>query len=157
MRGRIDSAAMSLPNQRLRSRLRMAGSTWLGVVALAGAGALVACNPAGREPSPSPTSAGISAALEVPPASVISTTDACLDPATSGILNQLQANGADASAILGSHREALVRGLVAFQPQDAATTTWRDQLVAALQAGDLAKATTEVRMLSAAEVAVASC
>jgi hypothetical protein len=135
----------------------MDGSLWLGVVALVGAGLLAACNPAGQNPSPPPTSTGELPALEVPTSSVISTTGACLDPATSGILNQLQGQGADSATILATHKDALIQGLQAFQPQDAATATWRDQLVAALQAGDLVKAAAEVRMLGNAEVAVASC
>lgn len=135
----------------------MAGSTWLGIVTLAGAGLLAACNPGGQAASPPAPSASELPALEAPTSSVISTTGACLDPATSGILNQLQAQGADTAMILANNKDALIRGLQAFQPQDAATATWRDQLVAALQAGDLTRAAVEVRVLGNAEVAVASC
>ncbi|HYL39839.1 MAG TPA: hypothetical protein VET90_00875 [Candidatus Binatus sp.] len=119
--------------------------------------ALGACNPAGQgqaSPTPAPTQAPV---LEAPTSSIISTTGACLDPATAGILSQLQAQGANVPTILANNKDALIKGLQGFQPQDAATATWRDQLVAALQAGDMTKAATEVQMLASAQVAVASC
>jgi hypothetical protein len=96
-------------------------------------------------------------ALELPSASVSNVTGGCLDPATFAILNQLQQQGADVPSLLTANRAALLSGLQGFHPQDGATATWRDDLVAALQANDLTKAATEVQMLTSAQVAVASC
>lgn len=81
----------------------------------------------------------------------------CVDAATFAILNQLQQQGANVPTLLQQNKPALIAGLQAFQPPDAATTTWRDQLVTALQANDMTTAATKVQMLTAGEVSLSSC
>ena len=81
----------------------------------------------------------------------------CVDPATFAILNQLQQQGADIPTLLGQNKPALITGLQSFQPPDVATTTWRDQLVAALQSNDMTTASAKVQMLVSGEVALSSC
>ncbi len=147
---------MPKPKRRFRSPLPIRHSGWILAAIVASGLALAACNPPATVSVPSITPS-LGPALEVPTTSVISLQGACLDPATAGILNQLQAQGANAPTILASNKAQLIQGLQAFQPQDEATATWRDQLVAALQAGDMVKAMAEVRMLASNQVAVASC
>jgi hypothetical protein len=81
----------------------------------------------------------------------------CLDATTVGILNQLESQAPDVGGALTANKDALVSGLQAFQPADTATTTWRDQLVTALQSGDLATATTKIQMLVSGEVSIPTC
>jgi hypothetical protein len=81
----------------------------------------------------------------------------CVDPATFALLNQLQSPGLDVASFVDQNKPALIAGLAAFQPPDAATGTWRDQLVAALQANDTATATAELQMLASGEVSISSC
>lgn len=130
----------------------------VALVAVAGSVALGACNPSGGSQLPIPSiSASQLPALEVPTSSAIAMSGACLDPATFAILDRLQQQGVDVPTLLANNKTALISGLGAFQPQDEATAAWRDELVADLQANDLAKAATQIRMLTTAEVAVASC
>lgn len=81
----------------------------------------------------------------------------CVDPATFAILNQLQQQGAEVPTLLEQNKPALITGLQAVQPPDTATTTWRDQLVTALQTNDMATAAAKVQMLTSGEVSLSSC
>jgi hypothetical protein len=81
----------------------------------------------------------------------------CVDAATFAILNQLEQQGADVPALLDQNKPALITGLQAFQPPDAATTTWRDQLVTALQSNDMTAAATKIQMLASGEVSLSTC
>ena len=144
------------PN-RPSARVGRPAAIALTLVAVAAATALAACNPPGGSGAASSFSASQLPALEVPTASVINITGACLDPSTFAILNQAQAQGADIPTLLGNNKAALISGLQSYQPPDAATATWRDQLVADLQANDLTKAATEIQMLTSGQVAIASC
>ena len=150
---------MSEPTRPNRSSARIGRPAAIAValVVLAGGAALAACNPPGAS-APAPSfSASQLPALEVPTASVIDVTGACLDPSTFAILNQAQVQGADIPTLLGNNKAALISGLQSYEPPDAATGTWRDQLVADLQANDLTKAATEIQMLTSGQVAIASC
>ena len=82
---------------------------------------------------------------------------ACLDVSTMAILTQVQASGADVQAILTQNKDALISGLQSFQPTDATTTTWRDDLVAALQSGDMATAAAKVQEITTAGITLATC
>ena len=81
----------------------------------------------------------------------------CVDPATFAILNQLQQKGANVPTLLEQNKPALITGLQAFQAPDVATTTWRDQLVAALQSNDMTTAATKIEMLTSGEVSLSTC
>jgi hypothetical protein len=82
---------------------------------------------------------------------------ACLDVNTMAILTQLQASGADVQAILAQNKDALISGLQSFQPTDPTTMTWRDDLVTALQSGDMAAAAAKVQELTTAGITLATC
>jgi sugar phosphate isomerase/epimerase len=64
---------------------------------------------------------------------------------------------ADVPAILAANKEALISGLQGFQPTDQTTLTWRDQLVAALQASDFTTAAAKVSELATSGIALAQC
>jgi len=81
----------------------------------------------------------------------------CVDAATAAILAQLQQPTADIPTLINQNKLALIAGLQAFQPPDTATTTWRDQLVTALQTNDTATATAKLQMLVSGEVAITTC
>ena len=82
---------------------------------------------------------------------------ACVDPATAGIISQLQQQGADVKSILTQNKDALVRGLQSFQPTDPTTVEWRDKLVAALQSSDMDAAAAQVQLLTSGQVTLSSC
>lgn len=81
----------------------------------------------------------------------------CVDPTTFAILNQLQQQNADVPTLITQNKPALLSGLQSFQPPDTATTTWRDQLVTALQTNDTTTATTKIQMLVSGQVAITTC
>jgi hypothetical protein len=81
----------------------------------------------------------------------------CLDATTMGIIAQLQAQGADMPYILAANKDALISGLQAFEPTDPTTVTWRDELVAALQASDFTTAAARVSELTTSGIALAQC
>ena len=127
------------------------------IVVLAATAVLAACNSgASILPSvslPSVAIPSVQASLSVSGSGLTG----CVDAATFAILNQLQQQGANVPTLLQQNKPALITGLQAFQPPDAATTTWRDQLVTALQANDMTTAATKVQMLAAGEVSLSSC
>ena len=144
---------MSKPNRR-----SLSAAAALALVVLAGGAALAACNPPSQSGLTVPSNlASQLPALEIPTSSVITTTGACIDPATAAILNKLVAQGANVPSLLANNKDALISGLQSFQPPDQATGTWRDQLVAALQANDLTKAAAQIQMLASGQVTVSSC
>src|SRR4029077_6626013 len=82
---------------------------------------------------------------------------ACVDGATYAVIQELKAPNADVSTLLTANKDTLVTGLQKLQPADAATTTWRDALLAALQAGDMTTAATQVAMLANSQITLTSC
>jgi hypothetical protein len=147
---------MDRPQRQLLSRATPAA------VMLAAIAAFAACNPAASSapsfvlPSveiPSIAIPSIGASLSVTGSGVTG----CIDPATAAILSQAQAQGADIPTLLEQNKDALVQGLEAFQPGDPATTTWRDDVVFALKAGDFTTAAQQVQMMASGQVAIASC
>jgi hypothetical protein len=71
------------------------------------------------------------------------------------ILTSLTASGADVPAILADKGDELVTGLQSFTPP-ADATTWRDDLVSAIQAGDAQAVQDQVAMIGS-EVTLESC
>lgn len=140
---------------RHRSRSTLAG---LAASLVLGAGfALAACNPgASGVPSiaiPSVTIPSVEASLSVGASGVTG----CVDPATLAILMQLESQSANAPSLIAQNKDALISGLQQFQPADQATTTWRDQLVTALQSGDATTAAAKIQMVASGEVNLTSC
>jgi len=127
------------------------------IALLATVAALAACNPAASSlPSltlPSIPVPSVSATLSLSGSGLTG----CVDPATFAILSQLETQGANIPALVGQNQPALISGLQAFQPPDTATTTWRDQLVTALQTNDMSAATAKIQMLVSGEVSLTSC
>ena len=82
---------------------------------------------------------------------------ACVDAATMSVINQLTAADADVPALLAANKDVLILGLNTLQPADAATTTWRDGLVDALESGDLETAAAKVDELASGGVTLAAC
>jgi hypothetical protein len=82
---------------------------------------------------------------------------ACVDSATYAVIQQLKAPGADVTGILTANKTVLLTGLQKLQPADAATVTWRDALVATLNAGDMSAAATQVALLANSQVSLTSC
>ena len=82
---------------------------------------------------------------------------ACVDAATKAVIDQLTAPDADVPALLADNTDLLIAGLNTLQPADAATTTWRDELVGALQSGDLVTAAEKVDELASGGVTLAAC
>lgn len=142
----------------VRPPRRSAGPAVPATVALVAAAAIFAACNAGASilPSvalPSITVPSVQASLSLTGSGL----SGCVDPATFAILNQLQQQGADVPTLLEQKKPELITGLQTFQPPDTATTTWRDQLVAALQSNDMTTAGTKVQMLTSGEVALSSC
>jgi hypothetical protein len=125
----------------------------IGVVALAAAG-IGACS--GVSTSALPTLPSV-AIPTLPAVSGGSPLAACVDSATFAVIQQLKAPGADIPGILTTNKDVLISGLQKFQPADAATTTWRDALVAALQSGDMSAAATQVALLTSSQVSLRTC
>lgn len=84
-------------------------------------------------------------------------TDACIDAPTMVIIDQLRATGADVPALLAANKDALIAGLSRLQSSDPGTTSWRDALVGALQAGRFDVAAAEVAKLANNEVTITPC
>jgi hypothetical protein len=82
---------------------------------------------------------------------------ACVDAATLAVFDQLKASGADVQAILTANKEVLLAGVQSMQVTDPTTTTWKNNLVAALQAGDFAKAATLVAEVSSGGISITTC
>jgi hypothetical protein len=135
--------------RRATHSLRTAGVA-IAIVLTMAAGIAAACSATPTTVPSLPTS------LPTLPTSVPSGTG-CLDATTMGIITQLQAPGADVPAILTANKDALISGLQGFQPTDQTTLTWRDQLVAALQASDFTTAAAKVSELATSGIALAQC
>jgi hypothetical protein len=137
------------PRRATRGSVRNRGAV-LAIVLAMSAGIAAACSSTPTTVPSLPTS--------VPslPSSIPSGTG-CLDATTMGIITQLQAQGADVPAILAANKDALISGLQGFEPTDQATLTWRDELVAALQAGDLTTAAARISALSTSGIVLAQC
>jgi hypothetical protein len=84
-------------------------------------------------------------------------TTACIDAATMDLLSQMQAPDADIEAILAANKDQLISGLEAFEAPDQVTGSWRDDLVAALEAGDMATAADQVTAITTAGITLSAC
>jgi hypothetical protein len=82
---------------------------------------------------------------------------ACVDAATLAVFDQLKAPGADVQAILTANKDVLLKGVQSMQVTDPTTTTWKNDLVAALQAGDSAKAVTLLSQVTSGGVSITTC
>jgi hypothetical protein len=71
---------------------------------------------------------------------------ACIDAGTNAIIQSLTKSGADVATIIAERGDELVAGLQRFTPP-ANATTWRDELVAAIQSGDATAVQTKVAMI----------
>jgi hypothetical protein len=71
------------------------------------------------------------------------------------IITELTASGADVEAILTEKGDELVTGLQSFTPP-ADAMTWRDDLVAAIQAGDAQAVQDQLAMIGS-EVSLETC
>lgn len=81
----------------------------------------------------------------------------CVDAGTMAVLDQLTAADADVPAILSANKDILIAGLNTLQPADEATTTWRDELVDALENGDMDAAALQVEALASGGVTLTAC
>lgn len=81
----------------------------------------------------------------------------CVDAATMAVIDQLTAADADVPAILSANKDILVAGLNTLEPADEATTTWRDELVDALENGDMDAAALQVDVLASGGVTLTAC
>ncbi len=102
-----------------RARRRLA---LIGVAVLA----IAACTPTTSSPATSSSPAGTSAP---------SGAAACIDASTAAIIQALTLPNADVETIITEQGDELVAGLQSFTPP-ADATTWRDDLVAAIEDGD---------------------
>jgi hypothetical protein len=93
----------------------------------------------------------------LPPDDMASGTAACIDAPTMTVIDQLRATGADAPALLEANKDALIAGLSDLESNDPSTTTWRDALVDALEAGDFDAAASEIARLANDEVTITPC
>jgi hypothetical protein len=82
---------------------------------------------------------------------------ACVDAATLAVFDQLKAPGADIQAILTANKDVLLKGVQAMQVTDPTTTTWKNDLVAALQAGDNAKAAVLLAQVASGGITITTC
>jgi hypothetical protein len=82
---------------------------------------------------------------------------ACVDGATLAVFDQLKASGADVQAILTANKDVLLAGVQAMQVNDPTTTTWKNDMVAALQAGDFTKAADLVAEVSSGGISITTC
>jgi hypothetical protein len=92
-----------------------------------------------------------------PPDDLASGVAACIDPATMAIIDQLRAPNADVEAILAANEDALVAGLAELESADPRTTAWRDALLTALAADDMAGAAAQVAVLVAGDLTITPC
>ena len=104
------------------NRLALVG---LAVLAIAG------CSPTTSSPAASSSPAGTT----TEPTSGSSSAAACIDAETAAIITALGAPGANVETIITEQGDELVAGLQSFTPP-ADATTWRDDLVAAIEDGD---------------------
>jgi hypothetical protein len=141
----------------------------LSIAVLAAAAGFAACNPSGSGPlsSLSVPSVGLPS-VEVPSVGVPSVglptlgaagTPAadCVGPFVAMVLTRLQQQGVDVEATLQQYSVALIAALQTWTPQESARTSWRDQLAAALQAKDYAKAAATMQQLTSGKVTVTPC
>lgn len=82
---------------------------------------------------------------------------ACVDAATLAVFDQLKGSGADVQAILTANKDVLLAGVQSMQVTDPTTTTWKTDLVAALQAGDFTKAADLVAEVSSGGITITTC
>ena len=82
---------------------------------------------------------------------------ACVDAATLAVFDQLKASGADVQAILTANKDVLLAGVQTMQVTDPTTTTWKNDLVAALQAGDFTKAADLVAEVASGGITITTC
>src|SRR4029079_13871364 len=82
---------------------------------------------------------------------------ACVDAATLAVFDQLKAPGADVQAILTANKDVLLKGVQSMQVTDPTTTTWKTDLVAALQAGDSAMAVTLLSEVARGGISITTC
>src|SRR5690349_9356469 len=80
---------------------------------------------------------------------------ACIDAETAAIIQSIRDTPADTQSIITEKRDALIAGLQRFTPPPDAET-WRDELVTAIQNGDIAGAQAKVQAIGS-EVKVAFC
>jgi hypothetical protein len=92
-----------------------------------------------------------------PPDDLASGVAACIDPPTMAVIDQLRAPGADVEAILTANEDALVAGLGELESADPRTTEWRDALLTALTADDMARAAAQVAVLAAGNLTITPC
>ena len=90
-----------------------------------------------------------------PAASSGSGATACIDAETAAIIQSIRDTPANAQSIITEKRDALIAGLQRFTPPPDAAT-WRDELVTAIQNGDVAAAQAKVQAIGS-EVKVAFC
>jgi hypothetical protein len=73
------------------------------------------------------------------------------------VIDQLTAADADVPALLTANKDVLIAGLNTLQPADEATTTWRDELVDALENGDMDSAALQIDALASGGVTLTAC
>lgn len=118
--------------------------------------AIAACSGATLSPGTSTApSTAPSAAASADASPGASGATACIDAGTMAIIQSLTASGADVEAILTDQGDELVAGLQSFTPP-ADAMTWRDDLVAAVQAGDAQAVQEQVAMIGS-EVSLETC
>ena len=125
----------------------------IGILGLAGLG-IGGCSAAA---SAIPTSITNATLPPLPLPSGGSPLAGCVDGATYAVIQQLKGPGADVVTILTANKTVLLIGLQQLKPADSATTTWRGAFVAALNAGDMTAAATQVAMLTSSQITLTSC
>jgi hypothetical protein len=120
----------------------------VALAAMAGCGGTAASATAAATAA-SPTSAGTVAAPTTEPAPGASGAEACIDPETAAIIAALRESDADVETIITEQGDTLVAGLQAFTPP-ADAATWRDELVAAVEDGDVQAVETKVQAIGSA-------
>jgi len=136
-----------IPTPRARGPRSVLGLTLLATLALG------ACGAAGTSIPTVPPSL-------VPQVTIgagMSGGTACVDAATLAVFDQLKAPGADVQAILTANKDVLLKGVQSMQVTDPTTTTWKTDLVAALQAGDSAKAVTLLSEVASGGISITTC
>lgn len=144
----LDRGTMSATNPSRPSWQR--AGTMLAVLAFAAVGIGACSSSASTVPS-------IAVPSDILPGASGSPVAGCVDTTTMAVIDQVRAPGADVPALLASNKDALIAGLTTLQPADAATTTWRDTLLKALQDGDMTTAATQVDALVSGGVSLSAC
>jgi len=127
------------PSPNSPRRFSAAGIRRVALIGAIAAAAVAACGGASTSAIPSiaiPSNLP-SVAVTVEPGGSGGT--ACVDAATLAVIDQLKAPGADVQALLTSNKDVLIKGVQSMQVNDPTTTTWKNDFVAAVQAGDSAK------------------